>query len=40
MDDHIDFVDLDLPPGTLTKVAAKHGLMERLHEDELMTQVK
>jgi len=39
IDEHIDFVDLDLPPGTLSKVAAKHakhGLMDEQEEARLM----
>ena len=39
IDEHIDLVDLDLPPGTLSKVAAKHakhGLMDEHEEARLM----
>lgn len=36
IDEQIDLVDLDLPPGTLSKVAAKHGLIDELEEARLM----
>lgn len=36
----IDMVDLNLPPGTLTKAARKQGLAEEVQEDDLLNQVQ
>lgn len=32
----IELVDLNLPPGTLTKAARRQGLQEEVHEDQLL----
>lgn len=36
----IDMVDLNLPPGTLTKAARKQGLGDEMQESELLKQVQ
>jgi hypothetical protein len=36
MTTELNFVDLNLPPGTIKKVAQKQGLDEEIEEDELM----
>jgi len=32
----IELVDLNLPPGTLTKAARRQGLQEEVHEEQLL----
>ena len=39
MTNQIEMVDLNLPPGTLTKAALKQGLGEEVHEEELLRKV-
>lgn len=36
IEEQINYIDLDLPPGTLSKIALKYNLANELHEDELM----
>ena len=38
--DKIELVDLNLPPGTLTKIAEKRGVLGRVEEDELLQLVQ
>lgn len=40
MTNQIELVDLNLPPGTLTKAARKQGLGEEVQEQDLLQQVQ